>query len=267
MKNQALLLAASAFVAIAPAAAQDAPNYSGPRAEIRAGYEFVQSGVRSTQEFGERGVFGDDASNEEGLIGAEVGYDAALSGIVLGGYVGFEHSDANIGSAGRPYTFNTGNNLTAGLRAGIALDPGALLYVKGGYSRGKLKVVNEGPNPALFADYDDTRSGYHVGAGVELPFGERYYARGDYVYHRYSPFDVTANDTLKFSRHQLVAAVGIRFGARPYVEAVAPVAMPVSEPAPMPAATQTCADGTVILATDACPVAAPPQPAVQPERG
>jgi outer membrane immunogenic protein len=265
MKTQARLLAASALVAIAPAAAQDAPNYSGPRAELRAGYEFVQSGVRSTQEFGERGVFGDDASNEEGMIGAEIGYDAALSGFVVGGYAGFEYSDANIGSAGRPYTFNTGNNMTVGVRAGIALNPGALLYVKGGYSRGKLKVVNEGPNPALFADYDSVRDGYHIGAGVELPFGTRYYARGDYVYHRYSPFDVTANDTLKFSRHQLVAAVGIRFGGRSYAEVAAPVVVPAPEP--MPAATQTCADGSVILATDACPVMTPPQPVAQPERG
>jgi len=37
---------------------------------------------------------------------------------------------------------------------------------------------------------------------------------------------------------------------------------------PPPAATQTCADGSVVLATEACPVAAPPPaPAATPERG
>lgn len=267
MKITAVLLAASAIAAAAPAVAQDAPNYSGARIEGRVGYEFVNSGVRSTQVFGERGVFGDDASNEEGLIGAEVGYDAQLSGIVLGAYAGVEYSDANIGSAGRPYTFNTGRNMTVGVRAGVPLSPGALLYVKGGYSRGRLKVVNEGPNPALFADYDTGRSGYHVGGGVELPFGTHYYARGEYVFHRYSPFDVTANDTLKFSRHQLVAGVGVRFGGRQYAEVITPAAVPMPAPAPAPAATQTCADGSVILATDACPAIAPPQPVGQPERG
>ncbi len=265
MKIQALLLAASALAAAAPAAAQDAYNYTGPRAELRAGYEFVQSGVRSTQEFGERGVFGDDASNEEGMIGAELGYDAQLGGIIVGGYAGIEHTDANIGSAGRPFTFNTGRNMTLGVRAGVALTPGALLYVKGGYSRGRLRVVEDGPNDALFADYEKGRNGYHVGGGVELPFGERFYARGDYVYSRYKPFEVTANDTLKFSRHQLIAGVGVRFGGRTVAEVIAPAPLP--EPAPLPAATQTCADGSVILATDACPAVAPPAPPVMPERG
>lgn len=48
-------------------------------------------------------------------------------------------------------------------------------------------------------------------------------------------------------------------------------AMPVAPPPPPPSApaTQTCADGTVILATDHCPVAAPPPPPPPPapERG
>ncbi len=46
-----------------------------------------------------------------------------------------------------------------------------------------------------------------------------------------------------------------------------PPALP--PPPPPPAATQTCADGSVILATDACPVPppAPPPPAAAPERG
>jgi outer membrane receptor protein involved in Fe transport len=48
-----------------------------------------------------------------------------------------------------------------------------------------------------------------------------------------------------------------------------PAALPVAPaPAPAPAATQTCADGSVILATDACPAAPPPPPpAPAPERG
>ena len=45
-----------------------------------------------------------------------------------------------------------------------------------------------------------------------------------------------------------------------------PVAF-VPPPAPLPPATQTCADGSVILATDACPVIAPPEPVPAPERG
>jgi outer membrane receptor protein involved in Fe transport len=51
------------------------------------------------------------------------------------------------------------------------------------------------------------------------------------------------------------------------VEALAPVLPPA--PAPVAPATQTCQDGSVILATDACPVPPPPPapPAPAPERG
>jgi iron complex outermembrane receptor protein len=49
------------------------------------------------------------------------------------------------------------------------------------------------------------------------------------------------------------------------------MAPPPPPPPPPPAApaTQTCADGSVILATDACPAAPPPPPppAPEPERG
>jgi iron complex outermembrane receptor protein len=46
-----------------------------------------------------------------------------------------------------------------------------------------------------------------------------------------------------------------------------PVVLPPPPP-PAPPATQTCADGTVVLATEACPVvAAPPPPVATPERG
>jgi hypothetical protein len=38
-------------------------------------------------------------------------------------------------------------------------------------------------------------------------------------------------------------------------------------PAPLPPATQTCADGSVIAVDAVCPVIAPPLPAPAPERG
>ena len=57
-----------------------------------------------------------------------------------------------------------------------------------------------------------------------------------------------------------------KFAERPVVVAP-PVELP--PPPPPPPATQTCADGSVILATDACPVAPPPPPPPPPapERG
>ena len=45
-----------------------------------------------------------------------------------------------------------------------------------------------------------------------------------------------------------------------------PYIAPPAPPAPPPA-TQTCADGSVILASDVCPVITPPEPVPAPERG
>jgi iron complex outermembrane receptor protein len=55
-----------------------------------------------------------------------------------------------------------------------------------------------------------------------------------------------------------------KFGAAPPPPPLPVVMAPPPPPAP---ATQTCADGTVILATDTCPVAAPPPPPPPVERG
>ncbi len=69
----------------------------------------------------------------------------------------------------------------------------------------------------------------------------------------------------RLASHSLLASIVFNLGsvAEP-VEAAPIVEAPVAEPAP---ATQTCPDGTVILATDQCP--APPPPPAQPsgERG
>ena len=66
----------------------------------------------------------------------------------------------------------------------------------------------------------------------------------------------------RFSSHSLLASLVYNFGG----EAAAPPPPPPPPPAPAAPATQTCPDGSVILATDACP-AAPPPPATQGERG
>ena len=62
---------------------------------------------------------------------------------------------------------------------------------------------------------------------------------------------------------------GFRFGGpRQVQEAPPPAPVMAAPPPPPPAATQTCPDGTVILATDACPAPPPPAPPPpEPERG
>ena len=71
-----------------------------------------------------------------------------------------------------------------------------------------------------------------------------------------------------FSSHSLLASLIFNFGAHEEA-APPPPPPPPPPPAPPPPATQTCPDGTVILATEACPAPPPPPPPPPPapERG
>ena len=102
--------------------------------------------------------------------------------------------------------------------------------------------------------------GYVVGGGVEQMLGERLYVKAEGRY---------ANYKTNSSRLTGLIGLGILFG--PSAEPVVIAPPPPPPPAPVAPATQTCADGSVILATDICPAPpayvppAPPEPA--PERG
>ena len=65
----------------------------------------------------------------------------------------------------------------------------------------------------------------------------------------------------KFRSHSLLASLIYNFAAA----AAPPPPPPPPLPPPPPPATQTCPDGTVILATDACPAPPPPPPPPPPE--
>lgn len=72
----------------------------------------------------------------------------------------------------------------------------------------------------------------------------------------------------KYGRRFLAGAT-FKFGAAPPAPPPPPPLPPPPPPPPAPPATQTCADGSVILATAACPAPPPPPPppAPAPERG
>ena len=63
----------------------------------------------------------------------------------------------------------------------------------------------------------------------------------------------------KFKSHSLLASLIYNFGAP------AVIVPPPPPPPPPPPATQTCPDGSVILATDMCPAPPPPPPPPPPE--
>jgi outer membrane immunogenic protein len=183
----------------------------------------------------------------EGLVGVDrVNFDGEKeNGIFYG--------------VGAGYDFPTDGNIVGGIDAeatlsttkedffGVDVKAGRDLYFGGRVSFARAPFEGFG---------SEILDGARLGAGVQFLVGGNAYVGGEYRHSIYEE-DV--------KRHQLALVVGTRFGAPRVVEA--PVAAPVAPEAPA-AATQTCPDGSVILATDLCP-AAPQAPAPAPsgERG
>ena len=227
-----LLSAAVAAIALSatPAAAQTVP--AGPRIEALVGYDRVKIGGDH-----EGGLFG----------GVGAGYDVGLGNVAVGADIEatLANTDYDLGAGNE---LKAGRDLYAGGRLTFGLGENLLGYLKAGYTNARVKLTGFG---------GENLDGVRVGAGVQYLLNGNAYVGGEYRYSNYEA-DV--------ARHQLALVLGTRFGSAP-----APVAAPVVEapaPAPVAPATQTCADGSVILATDVCPAPAPaPVPAPAGERG
>ena len=269
MKKALMLLPLVAGVAVSPAHAQGL-EVTG-RGELRVGYDEVRNEVQMfnnarTDRFGVSGV----------MFGAELGVDARiLEGFVLGAYINADTSDAegckNIfqsTSVEGEACIDTGTSYGAGVRAGIATGDGGLIYGKLGYSRAKFKgsFINAADVETFAAS--DSASGFHVGAGFELAVTNNVYVKAEYLRHKYKDIfteDLADADYFEPTRHQIIGGVGLRFGG---VAAPPPPPPPPPPPAPPPVATQTCPDGSVIMATDVCPLPpAPPPPPPPPPSG
>ncbi len=219
---------AAAMAGAAPASAQadhgygPGPSYgrseevSGLRVEPRIGYDRIVTELSVE-------TATDSASVRAGksgvTYGGEVGYDLAVNvGTVLGVYGGIEGSSVEQcfadGSGGRT-CLKPGRNFTAGVRGGYLLNPTTLLYIKGGYSNGQIRLGYS--DPAFPQDdyrASDDLNGFHVGAGVQAGFGQRFYGKLEYVYTNYNGYELvdgTDRASLDFSRHQALAGIGVRF--------------------------------------------------------
>lgn len=217
----AALLAVSAVAS--PAFAQDG-NFSGVRGEVRIGWDSLGADAAFPDP--------DDAdetltasSDDDGVnYGVELGYDLQLGeNFVVGAYGGVDFSQAELCSeivGDDRGCVEAGRNLTAGLRAGFVLGDSVLVYAKGGYSNGRLRVdydgdVEDDDNELL--ELNRNRSGYHFGGGFEVALSRNLYVKADYTYTDYSGFTYTDPEdedlTARFgaSRHQALAGVGFRF--------------------------------------------------------
>ena len=139
---------------------------------------------------------------------------------------------------------------------------GTSVYVGGGVGRASVKL----------GDAKDRALAWQLIAGVRAPITDmveagvkyRFFNTGNLKFSdTFGDDDFVVGASGKLRTHSLLASLIFNFGgvAAPVVAVPAPVVA-----APEAPATQTCPDGSVILATDVCP-APPPPPAAPGERG
>ena len=168
-----LAMTALALVAATatPAFAQDA-TFTGPRAEIVAGWDHAGGNGVGQDGFAYGGAFGYDKQLGNAVIGAETEITGATT----------EESGA---SAGR--------DIYVGGRVGFVFGGANLVYGKAGLTNARVDFDGLG---------GATSDGYRFGAGIERNFG-KFYGKVEYRYSRYEEYEL--------NRDQVVAGIGFRF--------------------------------------------------------
>ena len=162
-------------------------------------------------------------------------------------------------------------------------DDGVSFYAGGGAGRARVSFAGDRDNAWAFQGIAGVR--FALSPNIDLGVKYRYFRTGkvdlasdstlalagnaDAVAVGTVPALATTNAVVstdfdqKFRSHSLLASLIFNFGG---AEAASP---PPPPPPPPPPATQTCPDGSVVLATDTCPLPPPPPPppAPAPERG
>lgn len=219
----AILAAGTALAASAPAFAQDstpAEAFSGLRVEGIVGYDKIRTG--STEDLDNTRDIKQSISGVE--YGAVVGYDIAVgTNMTIGAEAEITESSASRDyNNDEPTVFNLGNvnagrQYYIGTRAGFAVSPSTLLYVKGGYTNARFNL--QGSNGTVNLRQRLDTDGWRAGAGVEQKVGKNAYVKLEYRYSNYArgEFDFngqtpdSSNFDLDTDRHNVMAGVGVRF--------------------------------------------------------
>ena len=272
------LLAAVAAAAItSPAMARDGAGYVGVDLGALL-VEDVRIDVRNAagQTFEDYAVgdhkFGYDA-------GLNVGYDfGAIRAEAEVAYKRAKHDEYIVNSA---VINGNGKSTALSVMGNLLLDFGAddgwQGFVGGGagLARTRIELAATGLSARRISD---SGFAWQVLAGVRYPVSDNIDFGIKYRFFNHDLKDsldfrpvttLFGNSETRFRTHSLLASLTFNLGS------VAPPPPPMVEsappppPPPPPPPTQTCPDGSVILATDACPVPPPPPPPppAAPERG
>jgi outer membrane immunogenic protein len=217
-KRENMFRTSLVFVSCAAALATPAvaANFVGPRAELRAGWD--KTTITTTYHDTASSLSGHGAKS--GLnLGLEVGYDAPVGQtIIAGAYAGVEGASTKECSSvegNDQACLKIGRNFTLGARVGAKVSSSAMLYIKGGYSNGRIRgTYHNFTNSAFHFSDRSNRSGYHFGVGGELAVGQQGYVRAEYVHTNYKGHhftDATFRITTDGHRDQALVGFGMRF--------------------------------------------------------
>lgn len=203
-----LALAGGFLAAASPALAQEQAPFTGPRVEALVGYDNLSGGDDGVDDSVDGLAYGLGLGYDVQMGGATLG----IEGEVMGSTTKLRGYDIDV--PGDSARLRAGRDLYIGARVGYAVAPATLVYLKGGYTNGKLNARYYTPDGGYFED-GQTLDGWRVGAGVEQKFnvfGPGGYVKAEYRYSNYSNLNIgDFNADVDVDRHQFVAGVGVRF--------------------------------------------------------
>ncbi|GAA4014265.1 outer membrane beta-barrel protein [Sphingomonas swuensis] len=292
-----ILLGCAAVTLLAsPAAARDGSGYFGAEAGAlwAKGLDHELTVIRTTAPIGTT-VIADGAQMDFKKPGLDLdlilGYDFGL--IRAEGELGYKRASLDeIGLRSAPNglvtTTDAGGNVgvtsaMANLLLDFGNDDGVSFYAGPGVGWARVKMNNIAPDSATY-DIEGKDSGLALQAiaGVRYAITPQLDVGVKYRYFRSSKLDFdniidelnTGGVTYdaragRFKSHSLLFSIIYNFAEPAPPPPPPPLPMPAPAPPPPPPATQTCPDGSVVLATDVCPVPppAPPPPPPAPVRG
>ena len=250
------LLAGAALAAIAaPASARDNSAYFG----LEAGPMWVQD-----SHVHRNGVSYLDINHNLGVDGDLIlGYDFGLfRAEIEGGHKWAKHQDYDFATLPDPSNARGHSRVYSVMGNGMVdLGDNDRVNFYAGAGVGIAWVRQTFAEPAGSSEISDSNFAWQGIAGVRVPLF-RYFDVG--LKYRYFDGgrikdDIGVNHySSRFRSHSVLASLIYNFAANE-----------APPPPPPPPATQTCPDGSVILATDACPAPPPPPPPPPPtpERG
>ena len=210
------------FVALAtiatPAVAQD-QRFPGFRVEANVGWD----SARGSLDYEDAAFPADNFTLKDhsngALFGGTVGYDLPVGD---GQYVGIEASYDIADNKRCEEVFGSDEaclsikrNWSIGGRFGTRVARTVLCYVGGAYIDGRARVSYEDQiDPTNNFSEAENRKGWQLSAGFEHRLVGNTFVTGEYRYNDYKNYkltDGTESLSLGFSRHQVVAGVGMRF--------------------------------------------------------